>query len=75
MPTFLYYFGWPHGAVWSNVAAEPIIAILTAILLMVFRKPLSKRLAAWKVGHHQHIKEHITDEINRLREELKGSND
>lgn len=70
MHIFLQFFGWPNGGVWSNVAAEPIIVILTAAAVVLGRKPLGKKVAAWRAAHHQHIKDHITNEINQLREEL-----
>lgn len=75
MHVFLQYFGLPNGAVWGNVAAEPIIAVLTGIILLVFRKRISAWTAKWRVNHHQHIKDHITSEIDKLREELRGIND
>jgi len=73
MPHILYqFFGWPNGLVWGNVAAEPIIAALTGAVLFTFRSPLSKQMAKWRAQHHQHIKDHITAEIDQLRKELKG---
>lgn len=65
------FFSWPNGLVWGNVAAEPIIAALTGAVLIIFRTPLSKQMAKWRAQHHQHIKDHITAEINRVRDELK----
>lgn len=49
---FFSYFGFPHGAVWSNVAAEPIIVALTAACIFPLRHKIGKHLVAWWHKHH-----------------------
>jgi hypothetical protein len=71
MHVFIQYFGIPSGAVWSNILAEPIILILGGLGALAFRKPLGKQMAKWRINHHQHIKDHITSEIDKLRQELR----
>lgn len=56
MNTFLYFFGVPTGAVWSNILAEPIIVLLTLFVMWLFRDKIGKRWAAW---HHKHTTAHL----------------
>ena len=75
MKELIYYFGVPNGAVWSNVLAEPLIVVLTGLAVLLFRKRLSKLLGKWRLAHHQHLKDHITKEIDQLRRELLKERD
>jgi hypothetical protein len=52
---FFYYFGIPNGAVWGNILAEPIIFVMSAITLYMFRNKLMRRFVAF---HHRHKTEH-----------------
>lgn len=51
VPLIAYFFGWPHGAVWGNIAAEPLIAAGTLAVLWPFRHGLMARFVAF---HHHH---------------------
>lgn len=64
MTIFLFYFGIPHGAVWSNVVAEPFVVVTMLGITYVFRNRLMKRFVAF---HHKHKIEHDA--------RIKGIND
>ena len=60
------FFGWPSGGVWSNVLAEPLIVTATAVVVFLFRKPLNRL----RLRHHEHLKEHISNEIKALEQRM-----
>lgn len=55
MSLLAFYFGLWHGAVWSNILAEPVILGLTALVVWPFRHHLMRRFVAF---HHKHKTEH-----------------
>lgn len=55
MSVFVYYFGIPHGAVWSNLLAEPLCVGLALLGGYLFRNRLMRRFVAF---HHKHKTEH-----------------
>ncbi len=61
-----YFFAFPSGAVWGNIAAEPIIAALTLLAMWPFRHKLMARFVAF---HHTHKMAHL----ERLRETPRGT--
>ena len=58
------FYNWPSGLVWSNIAAEPVIAVLTLFVVWPFRHKLMKRFVAF---HHGHKMAHL----DRLRSDEK----
>lgn len=46
------YFGWPNGAIWGNVWAEPVCAALALGAAFLFRDRIGRHLAAWWHKHH-----------------------
>lgn len=46
------YFGWPAGAVWGNVIAEPVIFLASAAVVWLLRDRIGRHLAAWWHKHH-----------------------
>jgi len=51
MHLFFEYYGIPNGLIWGNIAAEPVIAIGTLLILWLFRHALMSRFVAF---HHKH---------------------
>lgn len=60
-----YFYGWPHGAVWSNVLVIPVIAVLAWAWARTKFWPLRplehavKRLRDRQDEHNQWMAEHI----------------
>lgn len=55
MSVLAFYFGIPHGAIWSNLLAEPLCVALAGIGAYLFRNKLMRRFVAF---HHRHKTEH-----------------
>lgn len=60
------FYSWPGGGVWSNILAEPLIVAATAVTVFLFRKPLNRL----RMKHHEHLKEHISNEIRALEQRM-----
>lgn len=70
MHTFLAFFAWPNGGVWSNVLAMPLCAAAAAIAAYLGRNHLGRALRPWvrrHLGHHA--------ELDAIRETLAGHAD
>lgn len=52
MREFLFYFGIPYGAVWSNVFAAPICASLAFGAAYLFRDTIGRKLVGFFHKHH-----------------------
>lgn len=65
MSTFLFFFGVPTGAVWSNILAEPIIFALTLFVMWLFRDKIGKHFAAWLHKHHTAHVKHLAEQESK----------
>lgn len=65
MHTFLLFFGYPNGAIWGNVWAMPVCAVIAGAFAFVFRDRLGRRLSAWFHRHFGH-----RDELDRIHSRL-----
>jgi len=50
--TFLAFFAWPDGGVWSNVLAMPLCGLLAALAAFLVRDRLGRALRSW---WHRHL--------------------
>lgn len=62
MGVFLAYFGLPSGAVWGNVAAEPVCVGLAGLVAYLLRHKIGRGLAGWWHGHRKERMEKLLDE-------------
>ena len=70
MHTFLAFFAWPNGGVWSNVLAMPLCAIVAFVAGYLGRDRLGRALKPWfrrHLGHHA--------ELDAIRERLDSHAD
>lgn len=65
MHTFLLFFGYPNGAIWGNVWAMPVCAVIAGAFAFVFRDHVGRAAGNWfrrHFGHH--------DELDAIKEKL-----
>jgi hypothetical protein len=62
MEVFLSYFGFPAGAVWGNVVAEPVCVALAGLVAFLLRHKIGRGLAGW---WHVHRKERMEEMFDR----------
>jgi hypothetical protein len=48
------FFGWPQGAVWGNVWAIPLCAVIGTIGAFIFRDHIGRALKGWWQRHLGH---------------------
>jgi len=63
------FFGWPAGAVWGNVWAIPLCAIVGGTGAFIFRDRIGRALAAW---FHEHHAPHLRAELAAMEQRLAG---
>ena len=54
MHTFLAFFAWPGGGVWSNVLAMPLCGVLAGLAAYLGRDRLGRALRQWYARHFGH---------------------
>ena len=78
MHTFLAFFAWPGGGVWSNVLAMPLCGVLAGVAAFVFRDHIGRAISSWArrhFGHHAEldaIRETLRAHANLLDHETPG---
>ena len=65
MHTFLAFFAWPGGGVWSNVIAMPLCGVLAGVAAFIFRDHIGRAVSSWWHRHFGH-----RDEIAAIHERL-----
>lgn len=65
MHTFLAFFAWPGGGVWSNVLAMPLCGVLAGLAAYLGRDHLGRAVKGWWARHLGH-----GDELAAIRETL-----
>src|SRR5580698_3001382 len=63
------YFGWPNGAIWGNVWAEPVCVALAAGAAFLFRDRIGGHLATW--WHRLHGG-HVRADLAAMERRLAG---
>ena len=66
MHTFLLFFAWPFGGVWSNVLAMPACGVVAGVATVCLRRPLA---AFW----HRHFSHRA--ELDDIKARLDGHAD
>src|ERR1700728_2029864 len=67
------FFGWPQGAVWGNVWAIPLCAVVGGTGAFIFRDRIGHAIAAWWHRHHgPHLRAELDAMEQRLAEQARA---